>query len=66
MRVLTNDTNVDFLKMGIKGIAETFNDHILGIECKGDHFNKRSNSELCKIISILLKFQHTVSLWIKC
>ncbi len=37
-KVFNSDAFVDFLKMKVREIAETFNIDILGIECDMDHF----------------------------
>ena len=38
-KVFINDAMVDFLKMKIREISETFNVDVLDIECDKDHFN---------------------------
>ena len=38
-KVFINDAIVDFLKMKIRGISETFNVDVLDLECDKDYFN---------------------------
>ena len=38
-KVFINDTIVDFLKMKMREISETFNVDVLDIECDKDHFH---------------------------